>query len=1215
MPWTENQKQAINIGNKNILVSAAAGSGKTAILVERIVSRILNKDLDYSLEDLLVMTFTKLAAANMKDRIKKRLNEAVKSQYKNDKKEYKRLKNELNNINISRISTIDSFCLNIIRENIDKLDIDPNFNIGNEEDINLLKAEAIQELLEEKYEEAGEDFLFLLDIFSNIKGDDGLISNIDRLYEYAWSMPRPYKYLDFLLNDKYDALKLEEIFSEKLDLIIKKAKDNIKNIDEIATISPELYKKLYGDGKKTLGIYNKENNEKEIIYDLDNEKDIYKRKEIFKNINFHIFRASKDIDDEILNKVKMLREEYKESIKSFFKSFNFTKDDLYKEVEYSKKLTNIIVKLTKQYADKLMEKKIEKNIFTFNDISHFALSILYNGDEKTDIALKYQKEFKEIYIDEYQDSNYVQEELIKAISNENVFMVGDVKQSIYAFRKARPDLFIEKYERYSGYDEINDNNIGYKVLLSDNFRSRATVLNSINSIFYKIMSKEFTNIEYNKDIALNPKAIYNYSEEENPSIRTKFYYINNKNIDKNKKIKDIELESKLIAKLIRDLIDSDMKIEDSGQLRKVRYSDIVILLRNTKDNANIIAKELAKKNIPAHANIKTGFFETYEIQKLISILTIIDNPSMEIDLCSYLKSPIVDLDDKTLAILACKDIIGEKDLYKAILYILYIFGNNKYNDIFDMENINNLNMEDERNRLIALLGQEKIDSLITAFYYLDKYRDESNYLPLHILIRKIVYETNFIDYIFAMPYGEVRKANILFLIEKAKEYEKSSYKGLFNFIRYLEALKEKKYDFGEANLINENSNVVRIMTIHNSKGLEYPVCILANIADNFKNMDIKEKMLIDDLYQLSYTYIDKEKAFISDTLKKSLVKEKIKDNLKAEEIRLLYVALSRAKDLLIFTSCFNYTDKMKKYSIIDTKQDEFVSTYYLKSATSYLDYILLSKHSNSKYIDYIECDLETLDKMDDISDEDIKKIDIEKDNKDDNVDIEALKEYIEFEYKYIEDTKLKNKFSVSELKRKNQVEKDTSFRYINTDERKSNIKYSPTERGNAYHRFMDLFDFSSYSKGKNISEILMKLYENRLMDKEEIDFIDVEKIQKLLDSNLGKILMKAYEENKLHREEQFYMGLSAKELNVGNSEELVLVQGVVDAYIEDGDNIIIIDYKTDKVKDLKLLEERYYKQLDYYAIAISNSKAKKDIKLTKLIWSFELGEEIKIGES
>lgn len=1205
MPWTRNQEAAIKISGKNILVSAAAGSGKTAVLVERIISRILDEELSYSIDDLLIMTFTRAAAAGMKERIKKSLEKALeKIKEEKNFKEYKRIKKQISILDTARISTIDSFCMSIVKDNIDRLDLDAAFNIASEEDLELLRSDVMEELMEEEYEKASEDFLFLLDVFAKARGDDGLISNIEKVYKHSMSLPWPDKYLKKQENGGFSFEEIEkELYEEAKEILISASK-SIDTIDGLALLDEALNKVLYGatDKKKsTLGVYNKENNEKDCIKAALNTKDIYEMKEILETINFHTLRMGKSVDEDIAAEVKSLREEYKCGVNALRVRINTDRAVLVKEEEFSLTVTKALLRLVREYSLRLKERKLEKKLLDFNDVAHYALKVLWKDGEKTDVALQYASEFKEIYVDEYQDSNYIQEELVKAVERDNVFMVGDVKQSIYGFRQAKPELFISKYNSFCDYEEAKKEDKDVKIILSDNFRSRAGVLESINSIFYRIMSKEVGNIVYDSSAALNPAASYIEDETKKLPGKTLLCYLNTAELDENtkKEYKGMALEAKLIAKTIENLMHSDMFIQDASTLRPLEYRDIVILMRNTKNKANIIVEELTDRGIPCYANAKTGFFDTFEIQKFLAFLSAIDNPSLEVPLCAYLKSPIINIDDEVLAVLAGVDIIGERDIYKTLKYIV---------DIFATDN------DAEKLRIGKTLGEENVYKIRKAFEYLKKYREQSFYIPLHILIRNILTETHFMDYISAMPYGDIRSANLLILAEKAKSYEESGYSGLFNFIRYISDLKEQNTDFGEASLINENANTVRVMTIHASKGLEYPACILADLAASFGSADIRDKMLIDDKYGLSFTYTDIKRRIVGDSTKKLLAKEKIKENQRAEELRLLYVAMTRAKELLILTSCFNEDNKLKEYGFLNADEEKALSKHYIKSAGSYLDWIFMTKTANERFIEYRKMNFDELEKLPENC---VPKSDTGAEQYNDSIDFEALKAGLNFRYKFEEDTKIANKYSVSELKRKNQDIKDAYLRYNYDDSPEGGLelpsktvnKYKASDRGNAYHKFMDLLDFEALDRGMSLKEVVKELKQKSKMSEDDLKLIKMKDIEKLLNSEIGKLMKKACIEKRLFREQEFYAGLSAKELNIADSEELVVIQGVVDAYIEDEDEVTIIDYKTDRVRSEEEFLKRYSEQLKYYAIAISKATGKK-IK-DKLIWSFELGKEIR----
>ncbi len=1201
MPWTRNQESAIALKGRTVLVSAAAGSGKTAVLVERIVSRILEPESSYSIEDLLVMTFTRAAASGMKERIKKALEKALSALPPERKAERRRIRRELTLVDLARICTIDSFCMSLVKENIDKVDMDPAFRIADEEDLKLLQSDVLGELMEEEYEAAQEDFLFLLDVFAKVKGDDGLLGNIDRIYRCAQSMAWPMEYLDALEKGAYSAQDLEELMFRQVKAVLEQALRDMEYIEGLAAGDEDLHRNLFGkrDEKKkkeSLGIYNKENNEKDTLCLALRAKSLEEQRAALSSIKFHTLNMSKNKDTELAAKVKMLRSAYKADIQALFAYLDVTKEELLQEEDFSARLRAALLRLTREYTRRLQEKKTERGIADFNDIAHAALHVLWQAGEKTDIAKQYARDFKEIYVDEYQDSNFIQEELLRAIENNNVFMVGDVKQSIYGFRQAKPALFIEKYKKYPLYREGQpESKEPCKVILSDNFRSRASVLESVNALFYRLMGKDVGDILYDEDAALHAAASYTEDSLQNSAGKTRFCYLDKSGADEEaKRCKDIEWEAKLIAWNIRDLMRQRMHVQEEGRLRPLMYRDIVILLRNTKGKAKVIADELLRQGIPCYASSKHGFFDTYEIQKFLAFLSVIDNPTLELPLCAYLKSPVVCLDNRALALFSGREIRGERDVYRSLLYILEIFAGEE---------------EEEKRRLEALLGRENIRKVQRAFAYLERYRRESAFLPLHVLIRKILTETSFLDYVSAMPGGEVRRANLLLLMEKAKSYEESGYSGLFDFIRYIADLKEQNTDFGEASLISENADTVRIMTIHASKGLEYPVCIVAGLASSFGSMDLREKMLIEDEFGLSFSYKDMQYRTEGESLQKRLAKERIKEGIRAEELRLLYVAMTRAKELLILTSCFRLPSKEKEYGFLHLAEKKAAPKHYIASAGSYLDWFWMCKSILQESVDFQQFSYEDLR----AAGEEERKMEVLPEDGEKDIaalfDCRSIEKMLDFSYAFQEDTRIHNKVSVSELKRKQQEQEDMLFKYQAKERSVVGAKQKASERGNAYHRLMDLLDFAGIRPTSDLRNLMEMFLEQGYMEQEEQKLIDIREVEAFLRSALFARMAKAASTNALHREKQFYMSLAAKDLGLGNSEELVLVQGVVDAYIEEEDGISIIDYKTDKVSDKEELLKRYEKQLDYYALAISKS-TQKPVK-DKIIWSFSLGEEIR----
>lgn len=1248
MNLTSNQRAAIDASGHSLLVSAAAGSGKTRVLVDRIVKRILDKDLDYSIDELLIMTFTKAAAGEMKERLKKSLEKALS--LSKDKQEYKYLKKQVQLVDIAKISTIDSFCMSIVKDNISKIDLDPSFKIADTNDLKLLKKDVMKDFLEEEYELMREDFSFVTEIFTNFRSDINLSSCIENIYNVAMSMPYPEKFLSDMEIEKYPSGVLEEINKEiiekSIDSIIKK----IKKIEEIASSYEEVYTGiLYAIGKSgaskgnPTGIFNKENNEKDIFLNLDYKN--LSNEEIKRTLDklvFARFPSPKNVDLDIKNIIKAIRDEYKEEIKDLAYNLSLKKEDLNKQEEFSIRLSKVLVRLTREYTNRLKAKKLEKSILDFNDVAHYALEILYKNNIKTDIAKEYAKEIKEIYIDEYQDSSFIQEKLVESIENNNVFMVGDVKQSIYRFRQAKPELFVKKYDEYNTYSESEKDFLPKKILLSDNFRSRKIVLDTVNAMFYKLMRKDVGDVAYTNDVALKYGA--NFYEDETTAKKTLFTYINEDSEKVDEDLKIHELEAKLLARTIKDLLSSNLRVKDgiSGEYRKAEYKDIVILLKKVKDIGNIIVKELTRVGIPCFVSTRTGFFDTFEIRKFMAFLSCIDNRSLELPMLAYLKSPIIKITDKEISSLlvtfnekkSINEIIEKINLiyYADDKYLekIYEFARDEDFEGFDGTYQNEVeekeafikfkkeNILKDREKLENSLSVMSLEKIKKAVYYLNKYENESKFEPVHKLIRNIFEETLFLEYVSAMKNGETRRANLLLLLEKAKSFEQGVYSGLFNFIRYIDDLKKSDSDFGEASTISENSNTVKIMTMHSSKGLQFPICILAGLSTQF--LTDKSKILIDDDAQLAFEYLDSKYRTTEKSFKKRLLESKNKKANIGEELRLLYVAMTRAEELLVISSSKDFMKKKSdiKYNLASS-DEEFLDVDKILSASSQLDFFALTSKYLDKYIEYKPYTYEDIEL-------ESKDIDVVEDEKEKfNVNFDELDEILGFEYKNKDILNLKNKLSVSELKKKensldkyvNKEENDDKFISVGKQELDLRNKNSLV-RGNVYHKFFELLDFEKIEEYSSISEY-MKSFEKiealsfskkPLFSGEEISLVKEKDIRNFIFSDLGKRMKEASKKGKLYREKEFYMGLSAKELEISNSEEIILVQGIIDAYVDEDDGFVVIDYKTDKVKKEEDLKQRYYEQLEYYAKALEKSYGKK-VK-EKIIWSVELGKEIKL---
>ena len=887
--WTKAQQAAIDIKKGSILVSAAAGSGKTAVLVERIIKKITDNENPIDVDTLLVMTFTRAAAASMKEKIYNALLKEMEKHEK-DTKEFKRLKEQSVLLASARIMTTDSFCLSIIRENIDKIDIDPAFSVADEGEISLLKADTMDELLESEYEAASKDFMELSDAFANSKGDKSISEFIEKLYRFAVSKPWPLEWLDSL-NESSDKWQ-EYIYIQ----IIKSVDSILQDIDEMIDIcnmedGPANYLDTVLE-------------ERSSICNIKKSKDIFELSRKLNLISFGKLKAVRGGNTDLKDRAKAIRDKYKENILKLAKDYDFDKDRVSLEEKSEKAKIRAVVDLTKKYISCFNEKKRDKNLVDFSDIEHLALGILLDENKNpTEVAEAYKKEFSEIYIDEYQDSNYLQEAIVMAIEKNNIFMVGDVKQSIYGFRQASPKLFMKKYKNFKSFEGA-DNEDAKKVILSKNFRSRKNVLDGANAIFKKIMKEDIGGIEYDEDAALYLGANF---EEDKKEYISEVMLTDVGSIEDD--TSDIELEARAIAKRIKEL-KKDLKV-DGG--RDLKYSDIVILVRSNIGES--IAKVLNDENIPAYAENNKGYFKTFEVRKILAILAAIDNPYSDVDLTAFFNSEIVGMTDLELA-----------------------------NIVADYRKKQNIEKSKQIRMMDAVIFEENEGGIEestkkkirTALYLLDEYRQKSTYMNIQSLLQDIYNNTDFLNITAAMPGGQVRKANLMLLISKARTFVNSGYSGLYNFIRYIAKLKDFDNDFGEASILSENDDIVRIMTIHKSKGLEFPVCFLANTDRSFNKTDLKQGMVIDNDFGLGMQYVDSEHNIKDSSIKQNVIKYKLGTELMGEELRVLYVALTRAMEKMIVSGTCNDIEKSLE---INKENPKFLD---IRSCNSYLDLILLS---------------------------------------------------------------------------------------------------------------------------------------------------------------------------------------------------------------------------------------------------------------------------------
>ena len=1170
--WTTEQLNAIQTKGKNILVAAAAGSGKTAVLVERIINKIINEKID--IDELLVVTFTNAAASEMRERIL----DAIYKKLEEDPENY-HLQKQINIMSRANICTIDSFCLDVVKNNFYEIDISPNFRIADTTELDIIKQEVLEELFDEKYEVEDSKFINLLETYTTYSDDNPLKELILNIYNFIQSAPFPMEFLDAQV-EKYDLKdKLEDDFSQNAwgDVILNELKENLTD----AKLKLEVIKKSiskYDEMQKYSLVFGQDINQLESILKLEKWDEIYNA---ISQINFERWPTDKKISLEEKEIAKEKRNEIKKQINESLKVIDCNSKQANEDIYYMYETLKALEELIIQFDVLLKTKKKEKNIVDFSDIEHMALDILLDKEKRpSEVAKKLRKKFKEIAIDEYQDSNLVQEYILTSISNgNNIFMVGDVKQSIYKFRQARPELFLEKYRKYKNIDKTDSE--GIRIQLFKNFRSRENILDTTNIIFKDIMSKKLGDIDYSKEEYLNLGATYEETKTESIKENTKIFLIENKDSEEENiedTLENIELEAKFIAKKIKELISSGKTVFDKRQgYRTVTYKDIVILLRSTKDKANIFENELTNVNIPVYSDTSSEYLNSIEIQTIMSLLKVIDNPMVDIPLVSVLRSIIGKFNDDELVQIRLTN--SKKTFYESML---------EYR---------------EKNQESIL--SQKIGEFLQK---IEDWKEESQYLELDEFIWKIYIDTGYYNYVTTMPDGILRAANLKLLFEKAKQYERMSFNGLYNFINFIEKVKNSSGDLSSAKLIGENENVVRIMSIHKSKGLEFPIVFLSNTNKKFNLQDLNSDILLHQELGLGVKYIDLNTKVQYSSFAREAIKIKARNEAISEEMRILYVALTRAKETLIITGVTKDIKKQlkEKQEIIETyTNNEKINISILKKYKSYLDWLELiyfkNKESNIINIEEVTKE-EIIGALESEMDKTPRQWQIKENFNKSNLD--EIKNKLNWQYKFLSLSKVEGKSSVSKLKQEEgQVcisQKVPNFMKEQTK------KLSGAQKGTLIHLCMQNLSLTEEYNNEKIHNLIQSLKAKRKISDIELENIDSNKILNFTNNRIWKEVRKA---KLVEREKPFYISLPINEVYDIDEEENILVQGIIDLYyINEEDELVLVDYKTDYVTNEKELIDKYNKQLQLYKRALEASLNRKVDKV--YIYSTHLNKEI-----
>lgn len=1195
MKWTADQKKVIDLRKRNILVSAAAGSGKTAVLVERIIAMITRDAHPADIDRLLIVTFTNAAAGEMRERIGAAIEKELK-----EKPENEHLQKQMSLVHSAKITTVHSFCLDLLRNHFNAIDLDPGFRLGDEAELKLLKSDVLEELLEDKYEEADSGFLQFVESYATGKSDSGLEDMVLKLFEFSMSYPRPGGWLTgtkeaFSVDTEEkieDTMWMNLLFQQIHRLVLDAAADN----SQALAVCRE------GDGPY---MYEESLEQDEALLIRLSSLNTYEEYErALGQISWSRLSAKKDgtVDKDKREWVKELRNGYKASLEDIKKQFFFQPlSRSLQDIQLVRRPMEALVDLTMEFARRYREAKEEKNILDFDDLEHFALKILLKEGRPTLVAQELSEAYEEILIDEYQDSNHVQETLLNSISRErlgqpNLFMVGDVKQSIYKFRLARPELFMEKLESYTAEESLYQ-----RISLRQNFRSRKVILDSVNCIFEAIMHKSLGNVEYDKDAALYLGASFPDGDGMEVSRNTDVLLVAEGG-DSKKEINGRQLEAEAIVVQIRKMKEENFHVVEQGEYRPVKYSDMVVLLRSMSGWADEFISILGAEGIPAYADTSTGYFSATEVRIMLEFLRILDNPLQDIPFTAVLSSPIVGLTYEELGRIRSTD--PEEAMYDCVQ--AYVKKEPEGQQEGDAP-------EDSRDT------KGRIRDFLEIFLAL---REQIPYTSVYDLLQEIYRKTNYYHYVSVLPDGVVRRGNLDMLLQKAADFEKTSYHGLFHFNRYIEKLHKYEIDFGEAGAEGRR-DAVRIMSIHKSKGLEFPVVFVAGMGKQFNQQDARNRLILHPDLGLGPDYVDFElRTKTATLLKKVIQRQTVLENL-GEELRVLYVAFTRAKEKLVLVgSVKDVEKKLEQWG--REKADSFRR---LSHASSYYDWIMPVILSGEEKIPPSLFQIETVAAEDltvasakeRINREVIKNTLLSW--KPAEHIVPALKKEIDFQlhfvYPYEGEAVIKSKLSVSELKHRAVLE-ETALELIPAEEEayvpsflQKGEETTGAARGTLYHRVLECMDFTAVKDKSSLEAVLKQLCSEGKLEAEDLPYINRRKLLSFLTGSLGSRMRAAAAEGRLWRERPFVMGIPAKEIYVDtNSEEIVVVQGIIDAYFQEGDALVLADYKTDRVDSEEMLRERYREQLAYYKRALEQITGKK-VK-EAVLYSFGLEAEVKV---
>lgn len=1208
--WTEDQRQAILDRDKDLLVAAAAGSGKTAVLVERIIQLMLLDKVN--IDQMLIVTFTQAAAGEMRQRISAALlAQLEESAPNNDAHLEIFLRDQLNLLNRASISTLHAFCLEVVKRHFHVINIDPRFRIGDDTETTIMKTEIMEELFEEEYEQQSPGFLKLVEMFGGGKDDTPLQKLILRTYEFIQSKPEPLVWLQARVGDfNIEAENFSNcpwVQSVKSHLQIE-----LRGAQAIFAEALELTQRPGGPSTYEKALQSDLEQVAQLQATLD--EDIFSFYEQLTCLQHQrLARTDQDTDPGLRDHTKELRDQGKKVLKDIQTHILFqTPDQFRQDLNELYPSMTCLYELVQLFHKNYRLQKADKGIADFNDLEHFALEILADQE----VAAEYRHQYAYIFVDEYQDSNLVQETILKRIKRpNNLFLVGDVKQSIYRFRLADPTLFLEKYGTWCDPARQQERRID----LSRNFRSRPTIIAGVNDIFRQIMSPELGEIDYNEEVYLYPGiSVPDDGVEELPGSELELILIDKENDlarpdeDNADKLEegasDVEIEARLAAAKIMGLQGQIFYDSKQAGYRPLEYRDIVVLMRATRQQADIYYETLMAAGIPVYADVDRGYFQTAEINIFINLLRIIDNKRQDIPLLSVMRSPMGGF--------SADDLINIRVGSKATSFY-------------------------EAVEQYTIAHEDALQQRLQAFLSrLQTWKEDARYTAMDEFIWRLMLETGYFYYVGAMPGGKQRQANLRILLDRAKQYQSISLKGLFHFIKFVEKLQAGRGDMGMAKILGENENVVRIMSIHKSKGLEFPAVIVAGLGKRFNLSDTTAQVLFHKDLGLGPRYVDPELRITRDTIARIGTKYQVKLESLAEEMRIFYVACTRARDKLILLGTVSSLSKrIGPWS----KQ---INPFQLSRGRCYLDWIgpVVMRHPDGEKLRELggvglpinkqrESDYKWTISIQGHNNVarglfsppnpiDFKQMVEEKLTTPDEEERNHIWSRLNWQYPYPVAVNIPSKIAVSQVKslQTRGLEKTITDKMplvILPEFMKAaagpgqSSSFSGAAQGTILHLVMQHIDMARVGSEEQIRGQVEELVKGELLREEEAQVVDVPGIASFFRSSLGQRVLQA---RRVYREMPFNLMYPAAALFAGldESDEQLLLQGVIDLYFEEDDELVLVDYKTDHITPQNRVPiiDHYQVQVKLYKQALESILG-KGVKASYL-YLFDCNEEVRL---